>query len=188
MRRAYPQFMAAGGEQLPPDILRVIFPLDYWPLIEKYSDAHKLDPYLMTALIAQESTFTRDIRSSANAVGLMQLIPPTARTVARQLGIRYSAAILTQPETNIRLGMKYFKDMVDKFGAPHYALAGYNAGPHRVVRWKAERPGFAQDEFIDDIPFQETQNYVKRILGTADDYRRLYGGGGALSTTTIATR
>jgi soluble lytic murein transglycosylase len=187
MRRAYPQFMAAGGEQLPPDVLRVIFPLDYWPLIKKYSEAHDLDPYLMTALVAQESTFTRDVRSSANAVGLMQLIPPTARTVARQLGIRYSAAILTQPETNIRLGMKYFKDMFDKFGGAHYALAGYNAGPHRVVRWKAERPGFAQDEFIDDIPFQETQNYVKRILGTADDYRRLYGGG-VLSASTTATR
>ncbi len=187
MRRAYPQFMAAGGEQLPPDVLRVIFPLDYWPLIKKYSEAHDLDPYLMTALIAQESTFTRDVRSSANAVGLMQLIPGTARTVSRQLGIRYSAGILTQPETNIRLGMKYFKDMFDKFGGAHYALAGYNAGPHRVVRWKAERPGFSQDEFIDDIPYQETQNYVKRILGTADDYRRLYGGG-VLSAATTAAR
>lgn len=188
MRRAYPQFLAAGGEHLPPDVLRVIFPLDYWPLIKKYSDAHDLDPYLMTALIAQESTFTPDVRSSANAVGLMQLIAPTARTVARQLGIRrFSTRMLTQPETNIRLGMKYFKDMADRFGGAHYALAGYNAGPHRVVRWKEERPGFAQDEFIDDIPFQETQNYVKRILGTADDYRRLYGGG-ILSTTITATR
>ena len=185
MRRAYPQFLAAGGENLPPDVLRVIFPLDYWPLIKKYSDAHGLDPYLMAALMAQESTFTPDVRSSANAVGLMQLMAPTARIVARQLGIRYSTRILTQPETNIRLGMKYFKDMSDQFGGAHYALAGYNAGPHRVVRWKAERPGFEQDEFIDDIPFQETQNYVKRILGTADDYRRLYGGG-ILSTT--ATR
>ena len=174
MRRAYPQFMAAGGEKLPGEVLRVIFPLDYWPLIKKYSDAHGLDPYLMTALISQESTFTPDVRSFANAYGLMQLIPPTARAVSRQLGIRYSQAVLTQPETNIRLGMKYFKDLVEKFGGAHYALAGYNAGPHRVVRWKAERPGFSQDEFIDDIPFQETQNYVKRILGTADDYRLLY--------------
>ncbi|MGH8698732.1 MAG: tetratricopeptide repeat protein, partial [Burkholderiales bacterium] len=82
MRRAYPQFMAAGGEQLPPDVLRVIFPLDYWPLIRKYSDAHRLDPYLMSALIAQESTFTADVRSSANAVGLMQLIPSTGRSYA----------------------------------------------------------------------------------------------------------
>jgi soluble lytic murein transglycosylase len=177
MRRAYPQFMAAGGEQLPPDLLRVIFPLDYWPLIKKYSDAHKLDPYLMTALVAQESTFTPDVRSSANAVGLMQLIPGTGRRYARRLGIRYSSRILTRPETNIRLGMRYFKDLMEQFGGAHFALASYNAGEKRIARWIAERPGFAQDEFIDDIPFPETQAYVKRILGTADDYRRLYGGG-----------
>jgi soluble lytic murein transglycosylase len=182
MRRAYPQFMAAGGEQLPPDVLRVIFPLDYWPLIKKYSDLHRLDPYLMTALIAQESTFTADVRSSANAVGLMQLIPSTARSYARKIGVRYSARILRQPETNIRLGMRYFRDLMDRFGAPHYALASYNAGESRIAQWIAERPGYDQDEFVDDIPFPETQNYVKRILGTADDYRRLYGGG-VLSTS-----
>jgi soluble lytic murein transglycosylase len=187
MRRAYPQFLAAGGEELPPEILRVIFPLDYWPLIKKYSDAHGLDPYLMTALIAQESTFTSDVRSSANAVGLMQLIPRTARRYAAKLGMRYSTRLLTQPESNIRMGMKYFKELMDRFGGAHLALASYNAGEQRVARWIAERPGFAQDEFIDDIPFPETQNYVKRILGTADDYRRLYGEG-LLRTTPTITR
>jgi soluble lytic murein transglycosylase len=181
MRRAYPQFMAAGGEQLPPEILRVIFPLDFWPLIKKYSDAHQLDPYLMAALISQESTFTPDVRSSANAVGLMQLMPATGRRYAPKVGIRYSAAVLTQPEANIRMGMRYFKELVDRFGGAHFALASYNAGENRIERWITERPGFTQDEFIDDIPFPETQNYVKRILGTADDYRRLYGGG-VLST------
>lgn len=181
MRAAYPQFMAAGGEGLPPDVLRVIFPLDYWQLILKYSKAHNLDPYLMAALMAQESTFTPEIRSSANAYGLMQVIPATGRTVSRQLGIRnFRQSMLTQPETNVRLGMKYFKDMVDQFGGEFYALAGYNAGPHRVKAWLAERPGLSQDEFIDNIPFPETQTYVKRILGTAEDYRRLYGPGGVL--------
>ena len=175
MRRAYPQFMAAGGEHLPDEVLRIIFPLDYWPLIKKYSENYKFDPYLMTALIAQESTFTPAVRSSANAVGLMQLIPPTARRYASKLGIRYSSRLLTQPETNVQLGMRYFKDLMDRFGGAHFALASYNAGENRIARWIAERPGFDQDEFIDDIPFPETQNYVKRILGTADDYRRLYG-------------
>jgi soluble lytic murein transglycosylase len=178
MRRAYPQFMAAGGEHLPPDVLRIIFPIDYWPLITKYSAAHQLDPYLIAALIAQESTFTAEIRSSANAHGLMQLIPGTGQLVARQLGIRdFRTAMLSQPETNVRLGTKYFKDLVTRFGGVHYALAGYNAGPNRVVRWQREAPGLPADEFIDSIPFAETQAYVKRILGTADDYRRLYGSG-----------
>ena len=177
MRRAYPQFLAAGGENLPPEVLRIIFPLDYWPLITKYSSAHKLDPYVIAALMAQESTFTPEIRSAANAYGLLQIIPSTGRTLARQLGLRYTTSMLTQPETNVRMGTKYFKDLLDKFGGVHYALAGYNAGPHRVVTWQKEAPGLAQDEFIDNIPFTETQAYVKRILGTAEDYRRLYGSG-----------
>ena len=178
MRRAYPQFMAAGGEDLPPEVLRIIYPLDYWPLITKYSKLHSLDPYLVAALMAQESTFTAEIRSSANAHGLMQLMPATGRQYARKLGIRnFSTRMLTNPETNIRLGTQYFKDLLDEFGGAHYALAGYNAGESRVREWLRERPPLPADEFTDDIPFAETQTYVKRILGTAEDYRRLYGGG-----------
>jgi soluble lytic murein transglycosylase len=178
MKRAYPQYLAAGGEELPPAVLEVIFPLDYWPLIEKYSNANDLDPYLMAALIAQESTFTADVRSSANAYGLMQLLPATGRAYARKAGLgAFSTRMLMQPEANIRMGMRLFKDLADRFGGAHYALASYNAGESRVSEWLSERPGIAQDEFIDDIPFPETQNYVKRILGTAEDYRRLYGGG-----------
>ena len=90
MRRAYPQFMAAGGEDLPPEVLRIIFPLDFWPLITKYPKTHNLDPYLLAALMAQESTFTPEIRSSANAYGLMQIIPATGRRWRGQLGIRAS--------------------------------------------------------------------------------------------------
>ena len=137
MRRAYPQFMAAGGEALPPDVLRVIFPLDYWPLITKYADQHNLDRYLIAALMAQESTFTAEIRSYANAYGLMQIIPSTGRIYARKLGIKpFTTAMLRQPEVNVRLGTQYFKDLVDRFGGAHYALASYNAGEGRVARWE----------------------------------------------------
>jgi soluble lytic murein transglycosylase len=178
MRRAYPQFLAAGGEAVPPDVLRVIFPLDYWPLITKYADQYKLDRYLMAALMAQESTFTAEIRSFANAYGLMQIIPSTGRIYARKLGITpFSTAMLRQPEVNVQIGMRYFAELMERFGGAHFALASYNAGEGRVARWSAERPGVPQDEFIDDIPFRETQNYVKRILGTAEDYRYLYGSG-----------
>ena len=178
MKRAYPQYLAAGGENLPPEVLGVVFPVDYWPLIKQNADAASIDPYLLTALIAQESTFTADIKSGANAWGLMQLLVSTGSRWARTLNIRpFSVAVLKRPETNVRLGTAYFKALLERFGGAHFALASYNAGENRVARWIAERPGFTQDEFIDDIPFPETQNYVKRILGTADDYRRLYGGG-----------
>ena len=138
-----------------------------------------LNPYMMVALIAQESTFDPNIRSVANAWGLMQVVPSTGRRLARSLGIRrFSTVSLTNPDLNIRLGTLYFSQLVRQFGGTYYALASYNAGESRVVRWRAERPGLDDDEFIDDIPFPETQNYVKRILGTAEDYRALYGRGG----------
>jgi soluble lytic murein transglycosylase len=178
MRRAYPQFMAAGGEDLPEEILRIIFPLDYWPLLKGNAQAQGLDPYIVAALAAQESTFDPQIRSSANAIGLMQIIPPTGRRLAARVGMRnFTEPSLTNPEINARLGTQYFGDLVREFGGYHYALAGYNAGEHRVRRWNREAPGLPQDEWIDNIPFPETQNYVKRILGTAEDYRRLYGEG-----------
>ena len=108
----------------------------------------------------------------------MQIVPATGRRLAMAVGIRrFNTAMLTNGDTNIRLGTLYFKRLVSQFGGVYYALASYNAGENRVVRWRAERPAMEEDEFIDDIPFPETQNYVKRILGTAEDYRRLYGGG-----------
>ena len=178
MRRAYPQFLSSGGEAVPSEILQVIFPLTYWDAIKRQAAIYELDPYVVAALIAQESTFDPHARSVANAWGLMQIVPSTGRRLATALGIRrFNTSMLTNGETNIRLGTLYFKRLVQQFGGTHYALASYNAGENRVVRWKAERPGMDEDEFIDDIPFPETQNYVKRILGTAEDYRRLYGDG-----------
>jgi soluble lytic murein transglycosylase len=183
MRRTYPQFLTAGGQQLPAEILQVIFPLVYWDSIRKYSAQHDLDPYLIAALIAQESTFDAGVRSSANAWGLMQLVPSTGKKLARGAGLRFTMASLTNPEINIRLGTLYFSELVSRFGGTYYALASYNAGDSRVVKWKSERPGLDEDEFIDDIPFPETQNYVKRILGTAEDYRRLYPDGTTIPRT-----
>jgi soluble lytic murein transglycosylase len=177
MKRAYPQFLASGGEQLPREMLTIIYPLSYWELIKKYSAEHDLDPFLFAALTSQESTFVPDITSSANAYGLTQLLPVTARQYARKLGLRYSRSLLVDPDANVKMGSAYFADTVRSFGAVHFALASYNAGPTAVRRWMAQRPGLPQEVFIDDIPYPETQNYVKRILGTADDYRRLYGPG-----------
>jgi soluble lytic murein transglycosylase len=177
MKRAYPQYLTSGAARIPPEILGVIFPIDYWPLIKKHAEEHGLDPFLMAALVNQESTFTADVQSPVNATGLMQLMAPTARRYAKKLHMPYTARTLTTPEANIRLGMAYFKDLVDRFGGVHFALASYNAGENRIPRWQAERPGLSQEEFIDDIPFPETQNYVKKILSMREDYERLYGSG-----------
>jgi soluble lytic murein transglycosylase len=178
MRRAYPQFLAESGESLPAEILQVIFPLTYWDAIKRNAALYELDPYVIASLILQESNFDPSAHSHANAWGLMQIIPSTGRRLAVAVGIRrFNTAMLTNGDTNIRLGTLYFKRLVSQFGGAYYALASYNAGENRVVRWKGERPGMEEDEFIDDIPFPETQNYVKRVLGIAEDYRRLYGEG-----------
>ena len=176
MKRAYPQYLAAGGETLPSEILQVIFPLDYWPLLQKYAEQRGLDPYVVAALVAQESNFDPAVVSPANAWGLMQVLPSTGRNLARKLGVHpFSTKRLTEAEVNVRLGTQFFADSIRRFGGVHFALAAYNAGDSRVASWQRERPDMPQDEFIDDIPFPETQNYVKRILGTAEDYRLLYG-------------
>jgi soluble lytic murein transglycosylase len=175
MRRAYPQFLAAGGEHLPKEMLKIIFPIGYWDLIRKHSAEQHLDPYVVAALMQQESTFVADIRSPAKAVGLMQLEPSLAKAYARKLKMRYSARLLTNPDANIRIGTAYLADTMRGFGDLHLVLASYNAGERAVRRWTAERPGVSPEEFIDDIPYPETQNYVKKILGMAEDYRRLYG-------------
>jgi soluble lytic murein transglycosylase len=178
MRHAYPQFLGAGGEALPDDVLRVIFPLAYWDLISKYAPPRDLDPYVVAALVAQESTFQADVKSPAGAWGLMQIEPSTGRQYASKLGIRpFTTRRLTQPDVNVQIGTASFADRIARFGTLPAALAAYNAGDSRVVRWLADRPGFDQEEFIDDIPFPETQNYVKRVLGTAEDYRSLYQDG-----------
>jgi soluble lytic murein transglycosylase len=177
--------MAAGGEALPREIQTVIFPIDYWDLIHRHATQHKLDPFLMAALVAQESTFQPAVRSAANAYGMMQIIPATGRRYARTLRIQpWSTSRLTDPAVNVRIGMTHFAELIREFGDPAPALAAYNAGEHRVREWLAERPKMDRDVFIDDIPFPETQNYVKRILGSAEDYRLLYrtlkpGAGGA---------
>ena len=175
MKRAYPQYLAAGGEQLPRDILRVIFPIGYWESIQKYAAESGLDPYVVAALAAQESTFVANIRSPAKAVGLLQLEPPTARQIAKRLNIKYTSRTLTDPEANLRIGTAYLAEKVREFGDLHLVLASYNAGERPVHRWIGERPNLSKEEFIDDIPYPETQNYVRRILGTAEDYRRIYG-------------
>lgn len=178
MKRAYPQYLSQAGARLPDDVLRVTYPVSYWGLIRKYSAAHRLDPYLIAALIAQESGYNPLARSGADAWGLMQIVPATGRAYARKLGIRnFTTRSLTDPETNIRIGTAYFADQIARLGGVPAALAGYNAGPTRARRWMQEKPGLDRDEWIDDIPFPETQFYVKRILGTAEDYRALYGRG-----------
>jgi soluble lytic murein transglycosylase len=157
----------------------IFYPLKYWPDIKRWAANRNLDPYQVAGLIRQESVFTPRIKSHANAYGLMQLIIPTARAVARRYGI--SAPItpetLFQPVLNIELGTGEMRTQFDKFGQLEYVAVAYNAGPGRVPQWRATLP-FEMDEFVEAIPFRETRGYVQGVIRNSAQYRRLYDENG----------
>ncbi len=177
IREAFPFHASATGDLLPRAVWELFYPLLYREHIDHYANARGLDPYLVAALIRQESTFNPRVRSRAGARGLMQLIPATGRQVARQERRRYSTRELYNPEINIRYGTRYLKDVLGRFnGRVDYALASYNAGPHRVKRWTGMDMSIDPEVFIEEIPFDETRKYVKLVLRNEMLYRRLYGG------------
>jgi soluble lytic murein transglycosylase len=107
----------------------------------------------------------------------MQILPSTGKLLARQEKLRYNASDLFDPEINIRYGTRYLKDVLGSFGGRvDYALASYNAGPHRVRRWTGMDLTIPSEVFIEEIPFDETRDYVKLVLRNEMLYRRLYGG------------
>ncbi len=177
MKRTTPNYFAVDIPDLPRPYWEALFPKAYWTDLHKYSTLNGLDPYLVASLIRQESEFNAGAISRANAVGLMQLLPKTGKTVARQIKMRgYTAPQLYTPSINLQLGTRYFKDMVNKYnGQFEYALAAYNAGTDRVEDWLGQGHYRDPQEFVESIPFTETREYVQAILRNANVYRQLYG-------------
>ncbi len=157
---------------LPNFLSGIFFPRQYEDLIANYSREQEVDPGLVLALIREESFFQPDVRSPANAYGLMQLLHGTARQVANGSDLKVKAKDLYDPEINIRLGLSYLKTLLDRYdGRLYLALAAYNAGPHRVDQWLLDFPEADEEEFIEMIPFTETRTYVKNILRNYFFYR-----------------
>jgi len=160
----------------PPRFLSAIYvPVRFEKLVREYSRINGLDPYLVMALIREESFFKTDAVSYANAHGLMQLILPTARQVAGRSSLRIHRGDLFDPEINIRLGTEYLRTLMDKYdGRLDLALAAYNAGDHRVDRWLKGQRDTHPDIFIEMIPFTATRNYVKNIIRNYYYYKHYY--------------
>ncbi len=177
MKRSTPNYFAVDLPDLPRPYWEALFPKAYWTDLRKYSVLNGLDPYLVASLIRQESEFNALALSRANAVGLMQLLPKTGKSVAKQVKLKgYSAPQLYTPAVNLELGTRYFKDMVNRYnGQFEYALAAYNAGTDRVGDWLGEGHYRDPQEFVESIPFTETREYVQAILRNASVYRQLYG-------------
>jgi soluble lytic murein transglycosylase len=159
---AHPLGTHDGAE---PAIVRVAYPDRYWDEVQAAASGFSYPARMLHALVREESMFNKDIVSFAGAKGLAQLMPATAATVAKSLGLsRYN---LANPAENVRLGARYLDDVLRSLGGdPALALAGYNAGPGNVAKWIAERGNLPVDEFVERIPFRETRGYVKRVTST----------------------
>jgi len=172
-----PLFVQEGGQAPIPAFWQCTYPLGHIDLVRQNAAARALDPYLVLALIREESAFSPQIVSRAGARGLMQLMQQTADLTAREHKLPpVTAAALETPERNIQIGVAHLADLVRDFGGNlSLTLAAYNAGKQAVQRW-VQRYGFADEvEFVEDIPYTETRNYVKRVLGNYDRYQTLYG-------------
>ena len=154
------------------------FPLPWRAPLFQYSQAEGLDPYMVAALIRQESEFDPAVISAANAYGLTQVLPSTGRELSRRLRLRnFKPKRLLEPDFNLHLGTVYLKSLLDQFGgAWEPTLASYNAGKSRVVAWRNRMEFREPAEFVEAIPFTETRNYVQVVLRNGDLYRRLYQG------------
>jgi peptidoglycan lytic transglycosylase len=179
LKRSYPDYSQMKPEEMRRDEWDVFYPLQYWDIIKQESQARGLDPYQVAGLIRQETVFNPRAVSPARAYGLMQLIVPTAVTTARRIGTDRAITMesLFEPRLNIQLGTAYFKDQLDKYGRIEYVAAAYNAGPNRVVQWRASLP-LQIDEWQEEVPFRETRLYIQGVVRNTLQYKRLYDENG----------
>jgi soluble lytic murein transglycosylase len=146
---------------------RIWYPLRYSTIVRAHAHNYDLNPALLAAVIDEESKFRADAKSSAGAVGLMQLLPDTAKGIAIHTGgSKFVTSDLYNPEINVRYGAWYLHHLIQKYGDERLALAAYNAGQQNVDSWRAEGK---------DIQFPETRAYVDKVERLKGIYRRTYG-------------
>ncbi|WP_446744536.1 lytic transglycosylase domain-containing protein [Silvibacterium acidisoli] len=175
LKRAIPFYTSAPVDSMPLAYWHILFPQPYWGEIKESSERNGLDPYMVASLIRQESEFNPLAVSNKNAYGLMQLLPSVGKSMAKQEGIHgLRTDQLLDPIMNIRLGTRYLRQTLDKFGGhPEYAFAAYNAGDNRVTDWQSIGNYRDMDEFVESIPFTETRDYVQAIIRNQEIYREV---------------
>lgn len=183
MIRAVPNYMELQPNQLSQEDWQALFPAPFPQDLAAVAEHFGLDQNLLRGLIRQESGFNPTSLSRAYARGLMQLVLDTARGRLRELPSewqrlkgpgRLSADDLYNPALNVALGAAELQGLLQQFGQPAYALAGYNAGASRVQAWQQEFPGISLDEFIESVPFSETRGYIQAVLRNATRYQEIY--------------
>lgn len=163
-----------GGQRHADEIrlYQLRFPLHHHATIRREATRNKLDPAWVAAEIRAESVFDPNARSSADARGLMQVLPGTGAAVAARIGMPWAGGeSLYDADTNIVLGTAYLRQLMDKYGGkPYQVIAGYNAGPAPLNRWTSQRPTMDPDFWIETISYKETRDYVARVLAFSTVY------------------
>ena len=179
LAKSYPDYAQMFPEEMGREEWDIFYPLTNWNDIKYWGKQRNLDPYQIAGVIRQETIFDPNAKSSANAYGLMQLLIPTAQSMARKYGSQASitGTSLFNPQLNIELGTAYMRDQLTKYGRVEYMAVAYNAGPGRVVQWAKILP-FEIDEYVEEIPFRETKGYVQGVIRNSAQYRRLYDENG----------
>jgi soluble lytic murein transglycosylase len=173
--KALPSYSDYSFSELPGEIWSLLYPTAYWTVVEREARARGIDPYLVMALIRQESAFDATAVSPAKARGLMQLLVPTART--RKGGRGATARRLYDPVYNVRLGSDYLQHLLEmNQGIVEQTMAAYHAGEERVSAWLGERSFSDPAEFLESIPIPATRIYVEKVVRDAAIYRRLITG------------
>ncbi|MHB8380935.1 MAG: lytic transglycosylase domain-containing protein [Candidatus Binataceae bacterium] len=166
--------MEKRGNLGPAEAERIRYPRAYWNLFSSAAQKRALDPWLVLALARQESLFNPRARSGSDAQGLMQLLPSTARRVAAQSGMQPALLNLYDPEVNVSLGTAYLENLFAMFGGDEFkAVAAYNGGEHAVQAWTSKFAG-PDDEWVENIGYRETRDYVKKVIGGRREYLLLY--------------
>jgi len=150
-----------------------LYPLAYWDIVKGVSEKYAVDPLLVLSIVREESRFDSEARSPAGAIGLMQLMPHTALRLDGKLKLGISGPRdLLDAKNNLHAGSYYLSHLIKEFGSYPYAIAAYNAGEDIVRKWVQKGGYKSADEFIEDIPYNETKTYIKRVLTSFFEYKR----------------
>ena len=164
---------------IPLRIQKIIYKKDYKEYVQKYAQEYNVDENLIYALIKAESNFNSNAKSSKDAIGLMQLMESTAQDVCKKTDLQISSDELSEkllePDININIGTKYLSILIQKYGNIEIAITAYNAGIGTVDNWIEKGIINSDGSNVENIPYKETNNYVRKILRDYKIYKKLYG-------------
>jgi len=173
-RRHFAALAVSGHPALPRAFWEILYPFAWRADVTQAAERAGLDPYFVAAVVREESSYYPRALSRAGARGLMQVMPATAERMGRGDGV-------DDPRANLEIGAAFLAGLLKQFGDPRLALAAYNAGPKRLREWWKARTSDDIEAFVEQIPYDETRQYVKRVMLSWEEYRRIYGPASGLS-------